>query len=224
MTYIYGLFCPVAQTIRYVGKADDPERRLQNHVWACEKNAHHTGRWLASLKRKGMQPSVVVLAEIGASEDWQEAERRFISSGQEMGWKLTNSTPGGEGGGWLRAEDKAAWVEKVRASLSTTEVRDRISKGVRMAYERTEMRAKASARFKRAWQDPAAREKMLLATRDGMRTDEGRANFVAAAREKMARAGAKENVSAKLREYYSTAEGREKKAEVSKRPETPAFW
>src|SRR5688500_3880809 len=101
MTYIYGLFCPIAKTIRYVGKANDPERRLQNHVWTCEKNAHHTARWLSGLKRKGLQPTALVLAEIDDGEDWQEQERRFIASGAEMGWKLTNSTPGGEGGGWL---------------------------------------------------------------------------------------------------------------------------
>jgi len=35
-TVIYGLFCPLAGAIRYIGKSCEPEKRLYAHIYAAD--------------------------------------------------------------------------------------------------------------------------------------------------------------------------------------------
>lgn len=217
MTYIYGLFCPIAQTIRYVGKSDDPDRRLREHVESCCRNSHHTARWIAALKRKGLQPSVIVLAEV-SDEEWQQEERRFIASAESFRWKLTNSTPGGEGCVYLRPQDKEAWRKKVKAGVSNPEVRAKISIGVRKSYESPLVRANAGVRSARNWMNPEYRLRVSSGISASMSTPENKKKTADRGKALMALPGAREAVSARLKAYCATSDGKENRKRIANDP------
>ena len=218
MNYIYGLLCPVSNVIRYVGKSDDPYRRLREHMESCERNSHHAARWLAGLKRKSVRPAVVVLAEIDDNEDWQQVERHFIASGKALGWKLTNSTPGGEGGGWLHADDKAAWIEKVSESVRAPEVRERISRGVSKAYENPCVRDRAANRQRLRWKDPAYRAQVSALMSDAMSTPENKKKTSERGKSLMAMPGARAAVSQKMKAYCATDQGKRARSQIASDP------
>lgn len=99
MRVIYSLKDPLTSEVRYVGKADNLKKRVQNHY--CPSNLSekkHCSRWLAKLVRSGMKPEVIVLENLQDEDDWEEAERWWIAKYRGEGASLTNITDGGEGG------------------------------------------------------------------------------------------------------------------------------
>src|SRR5258708_6389227 len=97
-TFIYGLRDPHTGEIRYVGKANDPQRRLTYHL--CDSQLApktHRNHWLRSLKSLGLKPSLVILETLAPCDDWKAAEQRWIASFLRDGVKLTNGTAGGDG-------------------------------------------------------------------------------------------------------------------------------
>ena len=96
MTYIYALVDPRTDGIRYVGKSDDPWRRLCAHHCASSQpsNRYHN-RWIAKLKRLGLRARLMILDRIPDGLDWQPYERAWIAA-MKSG-HLTNLYPGGEG-------------------------------------------------------------------------------------------------------------------------------
>lgn len=93
MPYIYALREPDTHEVRYVGKTHDLNHRLKNHK--NDKKDTRKARWIQSLRKKGLEPELIVLAEVGA--DWQDAERYWIAYFRSIGADLTNHTDGGEG-------------------------------------------------------------------------------------------------------------------------------
>lgn len=97
-TFIYALCEPGTRTVRYIGKADAPEKRLQRHLrYNSIRTETHLGRWLRSLVSSGKIPALIILAEVPRAS-WQEEEIRYIRSARVLGLNLTNGTGGGEGG------------------------------------------------------------------------------------------------------------------------------
>jgi len=94
-TYIYGLREPDTMMIRYIGKTTDPHRRWLNHL--CEKSKTHRRNWILSLKRRGLEPEIVVIEEVTGAWPWQESERFWIAFALKNGWPLVNMTSGGDG-------------------------------------------------------------------------------------------------------------------------------
>lgn len=95
-TFIYGLIDPRTDELRWVGKSDDPQRRMLQHM------ARHTGTapriaWFRELRDRGIDPRVVILEEV-ATSDWQDAERRWIDDMRDDGHQLLNAIAGGTGG------------------------------------------------------------------------------------------------------------------------------
>ncbi len=97
-TFIYGLVCPISNEIRYIGKSDNPRKRLQEHL--NERRHNHRGNWIQGLRVQGLAPILIILEETDA-DLWQECERRHIAAARAQGYRLTNQTNGGEGGGIL---------------------------------------------------------------------------------------------------------------------------
>lgn len=97
MITIYALSDPRTDTIRYAGKAVILKRRIQNHL--CPSNVskkRHVTQWLKSLTDSGVKPKVVVLEEVEG--DWEPAEKKWILFFKALGFDLTNTTAGGNGG------------------------------------------------------------------------------------------------------------------------------
>ena len=112
---IYLLVDPSGE-VRYVGKANCPESRLRVH-WADRFDGRtHKDRWLSTLSN----PPIIRVVEVGTGS-WQEAERFYISFYRdEVGCRLTNIQPGGEGGGNFTHHTEAT---KLKISKSKKNVR-----------------------------------------------------------------------------------------------------
>lgn len=93
--YIYALVDPRSGLVRYVGKSVRPTDRLSNHC--NEQGNSHRHRWLRQLRALELKPTLTILEEVTSGTNWQEAERRWIAYGHAHGWRLTNSTSGGDG-------------------------------------------------------------------------------------------------------------------------------
>ncbi len=143
MVYIYGLKCPLAGVIRYVGKSQNPSQRLRGHLTGANTHAykHHTSRWLRKLIRLGLEPELSILHEVQPEERWQDVERRFISEAKERGWDLTNSTAGGEGLDYLDPADAKRYRKNLSAAMK------------KVQSERPEILIRMREGGKRSWVD-----------------------------------------------------------------------
>lgn len=94
--FIYALCEPGTRTVRYIGKANNPEKRLKAHIISSVHQKNHLGNWLRSLQSKNIVPNMIILREV-KYDKWQEAEERYIRIARGCGMKLVNSTDGGEG-------------------------------------------------------------------------------------------------------------------------------
>jgi hypothetical protein len=170
--YIYGLLCPLANTVRYVGKSSNPEKRLNGHLCGARRRHydHHTARWLRKLQADGLRPSVVILHEVASDERWQDVERQFISSAAERGWLLTNSTAGGEGLDYLDPEDDRRYREKLsrsqKAVWSTPERRaEARARSLAVAAD-PELLARRNEAIRKAFSDPGVRARAAEINRE----------------------------------------------------------
>jgi len=94
VSYIYGLKDPRDGLFYYVGKSNDPDARLKQHL---EKRQNKSKiAWIEDLESDGMLPELVIL-EIVERSKWKEQERYWIAKGREDGWPLTNMSAGGDG-------------------------------------------------------------------------------------------------------------------------------
>ncbi len=95
MTYIYSLNDPTTNEVRYIGKTVDLKVRLKAHLKDKRERTHKTN-WIERLESKDLKPRMEVLAYIHDDSRANEWERWYIKTGKELGWRLTNSTDGGE--------------------------------------------------------------------------------------------------------------------------------
>lgn len=152
--WIYGLKCPIAGVIRYVGKSENPHKRFIKHIAAANRNEadHHTSRWLRKLIAQGLRPELVILREVGEKERWQDVEREFIAMAEMQGWRLTNSTAGGEGLDYLDPVAKAKYLAN-------------LSRSMRFLWNKPERRIEAKERSLKSWSDKECRERRLISLR-----------------------------------------------------------
>lgn len=154
MIYIYGLKCPLENSIRYIGKSIDPRKRLAGHISSALRGQynHRTSRWIRKLLRLSLEPELVILHTVVDGERWQEIEREFIASAVSRGWRLTNSTAGGEGLDFLDPVADAAWRKKLSDKHKTI-------------WNTDERRAEASQRSLKSWADPEVTERRLRSSK-----------------------------------------------------------
>ena len=95
-TNIYVLEDPNTEQIRYVGKSNDPEKRLDNHLNPAKKHTTHKWNWLKKLKKNGQKPNLKIIDKVPIKE-WQFWERYWIEQFRQWGFHLTNYMGGGQG-------------------------------------------------------------------------------------------------------------------------------
>lgn len=96
-TNIYVLIDPENGVIRYVGKSDNVNNRLKEHIRKSNISKTHKNNWINSLKRKGLIPIVEVIDVVPISE-WGFWEQYWIDLLKSWNIKLTNIALGGQGG------------------------------------------------------------------------------------------------------------------------------
>lgn len=91
---IYGLFDPRDGLIRYVGKANNPYKRLKAHLRELRRRTPLYD-WIGFLRKEGITPHIRIL-EIVSASTWQEAEKRQIAFYRATSTRLLNVADGGD--------------------------------------------------------------------------------------------------------------------------------
>lgn len=95
-TFIYLLKDPRNNFIRYIGKSNNPKLRLYGHCNKSNLNNSYKSRWIKVLKAFNLKPILEIIEEIPIKE-WRTRERYWIKYYLSIGYKLTNTTDGGDG-------------------------------------------------------------------------------------------------------------------------------
>jgi hypothetical protein len=134
-TFIYGLFDPRNCQLRYIGKSNNPERRLRQHITEARHSRKHRYLlgWIKQLLSEGLEPAVEVLEEC-TQDIWQESEKAWIADCKEYGLRLVNGTDGGDG--------PFSFTSEARENISITH------KGKKFSGEHKESMKRAWARRK----------------------------------------------------------------------------
>ena len=160
--FIYALVCPITEVIRYVGKSNNPKRRVRNHIRELklvEKTGQYNHRqsWLKSLKDNGLNPVLVVLESV-TEENWQEREMYWISFYLNLGCKLTNSTSGGDGGLNPSELTRKKMSDRKKGKPLSVEHKKRMSESQKARYQDPNERLKSSLYSKEINSRPNVKE------------------------------------------------------------------
>jgi group I intron endonuclease len=96
ITYIYTLSDPITGVVKYVGKTIKPKDRLRCHIKDAASNRRNnlSCNWIKSLLKKGLVPKMDIIDETYGSWEW--LEMYWISQFKTWGFKLKNTTDGGD--------------------------------------------------------------------------------------------------------------------------------
>lgn len=82
--------------IRYIGKTDGTlNNRLYNHVRGSKNKNTYKDNWIRKETREGYKIRIILL-DVVPTDGWQFWEMYWISEGYRLGYKLTNTDPGGD--------------------------------------------------------------------------------------------------------------------------------
>lgn len=130
---IYTLNDPITNEIRYVGQTcNSLNSRLTQHLKS--KGGSYRVKWINSLIKKGLKPTINLLVEGLDKNECNSQERFYIKTFREQGIKLVNMTDGGEGSFGFKHTDKTKKLLcEIRKKNNTQENKDLIA---RLAKER----------------------------------------------------------------------------------------
>lgn len=128
-TFIYALVDPRDNRTRYIGKADDVNRRLRDHLGdapSTQRRNKGLSEWIKALKNIGLKPLTVIIQEVPRAA-WEQTERYWISKTRLSNPDLLNLSPGGGGCHSHSAETRARIGIAIRGIVRTAETRAKIS-------------------------------------------------------------------------------------------------
>jgi hypothetical protein len=98
--FVYALHCPWTGEVRYVGKTARGSKRPPQHLVLSSwfKKSTHKEKWIAKCVNAGRKPEWSILAYCCDDESLDYKEIELIALYRSIGFNLTNSTEGGEGG------------------------------------------------------------------------------------------------------------------------------
>ncbi len=135
---IYGLDDPRSGELRYIGKTKNPAHRLYQHVKPAHLHRHtHRSHFITSVVEAGLMPIMRILAWVHVDE-WMAAERFYIAEARRLGYRLVNTTDGGQGTNGIKP------TPEFRAKVSATLKGHPVLPGTRL-----KMGAAARARWAR---------------------------------------------------------------------------
>lgn len=95
-TFIYILIDPRTNEVRYVGKSNNPKKRLfAYHIPQSKLKRTHKECWIYSLINKNLSPILKIIEETDLN-NWCDREKYYIKHYLESGCNLVNATDGGD--------------------------------------------------------------------------------------------------------------------------------
>ncbi len=94
--YIYALCEPDTYEVRYIGRADLPKARLNEHINDYKYYYSPKTCWIVHLLKQNKVPKMLII-ETCKSDEWEEREKFWIKSYRDSGSDLLNGTDGGDG-------------------------------------------------------------------------------------------------------------------------------
>jgi len=92
---IYALICPINGDVRYIGKANDSQKRLKSHIRDSRRRNTPVYCWIRKLTSQNLVPTIKVIA-ITTDEDWKAIEVKLILKHKKLGCNLLNVAEGGD--------------------------------------------------------------------------------------------------------------------------------
>ena len=214
VTYIYGLYDPrqlvdgELDMIRYVGKADDPQDRLRQHVYVAFRKEVKTPvyYWIRKLSKEGVTPQILILHEVPMGS-WQGTEQNVIDVMFDEGHDLLNLAEGGDG--FTSEEFKRMWADE--------EIRAKQIAGLKKAHGTPEARKAAGERIKNQWADPKVRAKNIAGLKKTKGMPEARKAASEKAKESWSDSGVRMKQIARMKEAKRTPEARKVASEKAKK-------
>lgn len=95
-TFIYALICPSSNEVKYIGKSNNPERRLRDHQTDFRGHEYNKAMWFRQMRNNGTKPILEIIEEVPIGI-WREEEEWWISYFKYIGANLLNIQSGGNG-------------------------------------------------------------------------------------------------------------------------------
>jgi hypothetical protein len=92
--FIYALHCPKTDEIRYIGKANNPDKRFSGHLRETRRKTPLYD-WIEKLRNNGLTPKISIVSEVD-NDNWKEEEINQIKLHIESGCRLLNLAKGGD--------------------------------------------------------------------------------------------------------------------------------
>ncbi len=215
-TFIYALCDPDTLTIRYVGKSDNPRKRLILHL--LDKQKTHKVNWINKLKSQNKRPVLKILKEV-EEQLWEEAEKKWIAHYRKIcGNKLTNSTDGGEGVKNLTPESRRKMSESKKGH---TVSKDQIRKFKetcrnRSKKEKEKIRKKLSESHKGQKINPEHLKRLIEINKNRIVSSETKRKMSKAQKGKKASLETRIKLSKATKAYFSNPDLKKRQSESTK--------
>jgi len=123
LVYIYTLSdSSQPDIIRYIGRTNNPQSRLNSHIHKSKKNNFHSSNWIAKVLANKNSIKLTIIHSC-LPQVWEIAERFFIKYYLAKGHPLTNIELGGSSNKKRREYRKSSGVREKRiAALKNKEV------------------------------------------------------------------------------------------------------
>src|SRR6266403_1084019 len=92
--YVYILFCPIENVVRYIGISKNPEERYITHLSNRQDNLHKTA-WIKKIELLEVKPELIIISEILTVNEAANIEYELIKFSKQFSDKITNMCDGG---------------------------------------------------------------------------------------------------------------------------------
>lgn len=93
--FIYGLLDPRTGALRYIGKANDAQKRLKSHLRDMKRRTTPVYLWMRELAAEGVAPKIKILDKC-CERTWPDREVGQIAKARSEGADLLNVAKGGK--------------------------------------------------------------------------------------------------------------------------------
>ncbi len=161
--YIYYLKDPRTRDIRYVGRSNNPRKRLQSQLSMARtgRRKNHLHSWLINLERDGLMPEQFIIEKCQQWK-WRNTERYWIQYFVDCGEDLVNLAKGGYGCDGrvmpMEERERRSEVQLRRWANASEEDKRRHSDSLSKYWNSEEGKAKARRLTNKRYEDPRERE------------------------------------------------------------------